>query len=79
MRSTINVSLLNFYMQIFSSGDTSRTQNSSNCSVTKGNTEAIRLIYVNEKDREKERDRRQGESIKSEKITTKVKKVVRGK
>jgi len=62
--------------KIFSSSETSRTQDSSNCSVTKGDAEATRLIFINERDRERDRERKQTESIKSDKAT-KVKKITR--
>lgn len=42
--------------QVFSSGETSRTQDSSNCSVIKGATEAPRLVYVNEREQRKQNE-----------------------
>lgn len=45
------------YPQIFSSGETSKTQDSSNCSVGKGTSDSgpqsTRLIYLNERKQEK--------------------------
>lgn len=41
--------------QIFSSGETSRTQDSSNCSIIKG-ADPPRLHYVNERDQRKHND-----------------------
>lgn len=45
------------YEQIFSSGETSKTQDSSNCSVGKGTSDggpqSTRLIYLNERKQEK--------------------------
>lgn len=44
-------------LQIFSSGETSKTQDSSNCSVGKGTSDSgpqsTRLIYLNERKQEK--------------------------
>ncbi|XP_055304245.1 uncharacterized protein LOC129569427 isoform X2 [Sitodiplosis mosellana] len=42
--------------RIFSSGETSRTQDSSNCSVIKGATDPPRLHYVNEREQRKQND-----------------------
>lgn len=56
--------------QIFSSGETSRTQDSSNCSVGKANSDSARLVYINEREQRKQNE------IKSDK--NKAKKLPRG-
>lgn len=53
-------------VQVFSSGETSRTQDSSNCSVIKGVTEQPRLVYVNE--RERKQNEQKVEKIKPRKL-----------
>lgn len=53
-------------VQVFSSGETSRTQDSSNCSVIKGVTEQPRLVYVNE--RERKQNEPKVEKIKPRKL-----------
>lgn len=60
------------HLQIFSSGETSRTHDdSSNCSVVKGASEAPRLVYVNEREQRKQNELKNSKS--------KTRKLPRGK